>query len=62
MNTHYIKIFTKSGPIAVREQLLDYADSSEHVHLNSWQTALYRALASSEWYCTEGLIEFSKCR
>ncbi|MBO3767595.1 HNH endonuclease [Bacillus spizizenii] len=49
------KIFNKAGPEAVREQLVDFTKSSEEVYLNSWQSAMYRALANDEWFCTKGI-------
>ncbi|HHY2675697.1 TPA: HNH endonuclease [Bacillus toyonensis] len=47
------RIFDKSGSKELRLQLEDYAESAEKVHLNSWQSAMYRALEKSEWYIQE---------
>ncbi|WP_419880601.1 hypothetical protein ACN6MY_13185 [Peribacillus sp. B-H-3] len=44
------KIFDKSGPTELKTQLEDYVESTERVHLNSWQSAMFRALARSEWF------------
>jgi hypothetical protein len=43
------------GSDAVREHLLSQAASRRRVHLNSWQTALYAALADSAWFCDSGV-------
>ena len=50
-----VNIYEKAGAKGVRAQLLDFKNSSERVYLNSWQTAMYRALANSDWICCEGL-------
>jgi len=47
------KIYMKSGPEGLKTQLKDFAESTEAVHLNSWQSAMYRALETSEWYVKE---------
>lgn len=47
------KIFEKSGSLGLKLQLEDYAESSERVHLNSWQSAMFHALEKSDWYTHE---------
>lgn len=42
------------GPIGVRQSLLIEAQSHANQHSNSWQTAMYQALSSSDWYCEGG--------
>jgi len=38
----------------IKEQL-DYEEQTyKKIHLNSWESALYQALAESDWYCREG--------
>lgn len=37
-----------------RARLVEYAAVHRSLHANCWKTALYQALASSEWYCREG--------
>jgi hypothetical protein len=44
------RIYDISGSQGLILQLEDYAESSEKVHLNSWQSAMFRALEKSEWY------------
>lgn len=39
-----------AGPAGVESYLLDEADSYRRARLNSWQTAMFTALAASEWY------------
>jgi hypothetical protein len=48
------KLHSSGGPTAVLEFLQDRAASREHAHRNSWQTALYKALADSRWFCDGG--------
>lgn len=47
------KLYYHIGVNAVKEQLKEDMESCEAVHLNSWKSALYRALYNSEWFCTE---------
>jgi len=47
-------LHTSAGPEAVKQHLRDQADSREAARRNSWQTALYRALETSDWYCSGG--------
>lgn len=49
-----IKLYAQAGEYAVRDYLQEAADSREISHKNSWQTAMYQALASSEWYYCGG--------
>lgn len=42
------------GPPGVAEHLTHAAASRAAAHVNSWQTATYRALAASTWFCAEG--------
>ncbi|WP_224240658.1 HNH endonuclease [Hyalangium gracile] len=45
----------KGGAKKVRAYLKDEAASRAAAEPNSWQTALYQALSTSEWFCGEGL-------
>lgn len=49
----YLKI---SGAAAVRQHLFIEAQSYSDKHKNSWQTAMFQALANSVWYCNGGFI------
>lgn len=42
------------GPPAVRDRLIEQRDTYRANRLNSWQSAMYAALAASNWYCREG--------
>lgn len=42
------------GANGVREHLMMLADSRKSARTNSWQAALYTALAENDWYCTGG--------
>lgn len=43
-----------NGAAQVRLELLRQAKTRRKAHINSWQTALYQALADSEWFCNGG--------
>jgi len=47
-------LHASAGPEAVKQHLSDQAASREASRRNSWQTATYRALEASEWYCNGG--------
>jgi hypothetical protein len=49
-------LFAKAGIAEVRRHLLDVADTHENARINSWQTAMYKALAASDWYCGGGFF------
>ncbi|GKS10868.1 HNH endonuclease [Paenibacillus chitinolyticus] len=49
------KLYRSSGSDAVRSQLLDSAESCGQQHLNYWKTAMYHALAQSDWYHNTGV-------
>jgi hypothetical protein len=52
---HYLKtLFSETGGDAVKTHLQDKAMSCEQARKNSWQSAAYRALSASEWYCIGG--------
>jgi hypothetical protein len=38
----------------IRAELKRRAESAEAAHINSWQTAMYYALAESDWFCAGG--------
>jgi hypothetical protein len=42
------------GAAAVQEHLHLEAESREHAFRNSWQTAMYRAAETSDWFCSGG--------
>jgi hypothetical protein len=45
-----------SGPAAVKQHLSIESQSYSQKHRNSWQTAMFQALAESNWYCNGGFI------
>ncbi|MDO9161239.1 MAG: hypothetical protein Q8N35_13030 [Methylococcaceae bacterium] len=49
-------LFNRGGLEKVIEDLQDNADSTNCVHKNSWQSAMYHALAESGWYCNRGFL------
>lgn len=49
------KLYQTAGAASVRLQLKEDMESSEYAHLNSWKSALYRALHDSQWICEEWL-------
>lgn len=46
------KLFDAGGAEAVKEHLEREAESRKNVNLNSWKTAMYEAIASSDWFCS----------
>jgi hypothetical protein len=48
------RIAERGTPEDVQQELLRRADSARAAQINSWQTAMYDALASSDWFCAEG--------
>jgi hypothetical protein len=44
----------RSGSDGIRQFLREAAESREAACLNSWQTATYKALYRSEWFCEAG--------
>ncbi|MFB4285074.1 HNH endonuclease [Nonomuraea sp. MTCD27] len=49
-----INLHTKGGAASVQFYLEEEAKSRKDHRLNSWQTALYEAMAESSWYCDTG--------
>jgi hypothetical protein len=49
-----LRTIFKSRAAAVRDYLEESARSRVKARLNSWQTAMYGALAACEWYCGGG--------
>jgi hypothetical protein len=47
-------LFEVAGMTEVRRHLTDLAGTHEAARVNSWQTAMYKALAASDWYCGGG--------
>ncbi|WP_371371073.1 HNH endonuclease [Sporomusa aerivorans] len=47
------KLYKRTGSNGVSDQLKEYYESNKEVHLNSWKTAMYRALYKSKWFCEE---------
>lgn len=47
-------LFALAGPEGVQAHLMREARSRAEAHQNSWQAALYRALAQNDWYCQGG--------
>lgn len=52
-------LFKLGGPQIVKEQLLEYHESAKKPYLNSWKSAMFEALANSDWFCTEGIDNYS---
>jgi 5-methylcytosine-specific restriction endonuclease McrA len=45
---------------SLRKHLLDQASSRSKVHINSWETALYEGIATSEWFCEGGYLKLEE--
>jgi len=42
------------GAVGVRNHLLEGAETRSHANINSWQAAMYRAMAADQWFCDRG--------
>jgi hypothetical protein len=51
MKHRLIELHQAAGTNIVRTHLAEEARSRRHVHINSWQTALYEALSSDDPFC-----------
>ena len=51
------KHFTAGGAVAVRDELVRQRDSRVAFRLNAWQSALYDALAQSQWFYSGGFAQ-----
>jgi hypothetical protein len=49
-----IKLHAERGPDAVQHHLCEEADARAAAFVNSWQTAMYRALATNRAFCEAG--------
>lgn len=47
-------LHARAGSTEVRAELLARSRSYGAIHTNSWQVAMYRGLAGSQWFCEEG--------
>lgn len=48
------KLADSGGTPAVRAHLKEEVETYGNARLNSWQSAMYRALVASDWFCEEG--------
>ena len=46
--------FNKEGANGVKEYLIDEFQSRYEDRINSWQTAMYQAMANNDWFCNGG--------
>jgi hypothetical protein len=49
-----VRLGSKGGPVSVREHLLEGLSTRKHASLNSWGTALYTEMCSSQWFINGG--------
>lgn len=52
-----IKIYRSSGVDALKDHLEDCLDSYSYVNMNSWKSAMYKALVDSEWFFSEWIVK-----
>jgi hypothetical protein len=50
------RLLSTTGPLGVREQLLEELGDRLRDRNNSWQIAMYDALSNSRWYCSGGFV------
>lgn len=51
----FVTIYNRTGPTGISEHLKECYMSHRNIYLNSWKTAMYRALYESQWFCEEWL-------
>lgn len=49
-------LYCEIGSTGIKEHLYEEYSSRFRVDMNSWQTALYKALYESDWFCNGGYI------
>lgn len=54
INLRLTKIHAALGAAGVRTHLFNGAETRSHANINSWQAAMYRAIANCDWFCEEG--------
>jgi 5-methylcytosine-specific restriction endonuclease McrA len=54
INHRLNSIYKISGAKSVRQYLLENAESRLNANKNSWQTAMYTAIANDNWFCNGG--------
>lgn len=54
INHTLINLHAVSAEAGVRQYLLESATSRSHANLNSWQAAMYNAMAADNWFCGGG--------
>lgn len=42
------------GATGVRNHLIEGAETRNNANINSWQTAMYKAMATDQWFCSGG--------
>ena len=48
------EIFSSSGVNGVKEHLLKQSQARSQANINSWQTAMYTAMSTDNWFCNGG--------
>lgn len=51
---YFLKLFQRGGSMNLRAYLADLAESNSTTNPNSWKAAMYKALASDDWFCNGG--------
>lgn len=54
INFRLKNIHAAVGAAGVRTHLLEGAETRNHSNINSWQAAMYRAMANDNWFCNGG--------
>ena len=53
---HLRKLLVEAGPAGVRAHLIVVAESCEQASINSWRTAMYKAIAANDWFVAGGFV------
>lgn len=54
INFRLINLYAVSAEAGVKQYLLEGAESRSHANSNSWQAAMYKAMAADNWFCDGG--------
>lgn len=55
-----LKVYRNSGSEELKSYIKEFWDSNEDSHLNSWRTAMYRALYENDWFYREWIEKQSE--
>lgn len=55
-----LKVYRNSGNEELKNYIKEFWESNEHSHLNSWKTAMYKALYENDWFYSDWIKKQSE--